>query len=418
MSNNLKPKIRFKGFTDTWEQRKLGDFGKSTGGVSIESEFIKDGKYKVISIGSYSENSTYNDQGIRCRLSNRTKERILNKDDITIILNDKTASGNIIGRALLIDRSDLYVYNQRTERLEINKEKYNPQFIYQLLNAPNIREKIIKESQGNTQIYVNWTRIKELLYYIPTLKEQRRIGIYLKQIDNLITLHQRKYDKLVDIKKALLEKMFPKNNSNIPEIRFKGFTDTWEQRKLGDFGKSTGGVSIESEFIKDGKYKVISIGSYSENSTYNDQGIRCRLSNRTKERILNKDDITIILNDKTASGNIIGRALLIDRSDLYVYNQRTERLEINKEKYNPQFIYQLLNAPNIREKIIKESQGNTQIYVNWTRIKELLYYIPTLKEQRRIGIYLKQIDNLITLHQRKHEKLVKIKQSLLRDMFV
>ena len=175
----------------SWEQRKLGDFGKSTGGVSIESEFIKDGKYKVISIGSYSENSTYNDQGIRCRLSNRTKERILNKDDITIILNDKTASGNIIGRALLIDRSDLYVYNQRTERLEINKEKYNPQFIYQLLNAPNIREKIIKESQGNTQIYVNWTRIKELLYYIPTLKEQRRIGIYLKQIDNLITLHQR-----------------------------------------------------------------------------------------------------------------------------------------------------------------------------------------------------------------------------------
>ena len=191
MSNNLKPKIRFKGFTDTWEQRKLADFGKATGGVSIESEFIKDGKYKVISIGSYSENSTYNDQSIRCRLSNRTKERILNKDDITIILNDKTASGNIIGRALLIDKSDLYVYNQRTERLEINKEKYNSQFIYQLLNAPNIREKIIKESQGNTQIYVNWTRIKELLYYIPTLKEQRKIGIYLKQIDNLITLHQR-----------------------------------------------------------------------------------------------------------------------------------------------------------------------------------------------------------------------------------
>ena len=177
--------------TTVWEQRKLDDFGKSTGGVSIESEFIDDGKYKVISIGSYSETSTYNDQGIRCKLSNRTKDKILNKDDITMILNDKTASGNIIGRVLLIEKSGLYVYNQRTERIEINKEKYDPLFIYELLNAPNIREKIIKESQGNTQIYVNWTKIKELLYYIPSLNEQRKLGRYFNQIDNLITLHQR-----------------------------------------------------------------------------------------------------------------------------------------------------------------------------------------------------------------------------------
>ena len=195
-------------FFVSWEQRKLDDFGKSTGGVSIESEFADDGKYKVISIGSYSDTSTYNDQGIRCKLSNRTKDRILNKDDITMILNDKTASGNIIGRALLIERTGLYVYNQRTERIEINKEKFDPLFIYELLNAPNIREKIFKESQGNTQIYVNWTKIKELIYHVPSLEEQRKLGVYLKQVDNLITLHQRKLEKLKNVKKSLLEKMF------------------------------------------------------------------------------------------------------------------------------------------------------------------------------------------------------------------
>ena len=389
MSNNLKPKIRFKGFTDTWEQRKLGDFGKSTGGVSIESEFIKDGKYKVISIGSYSENSTYNDQGIRCRLSNRTKERILNKDDITIILNDKTASGNIIGRALLIDRSDLYVYNQRTERLEINKEKYNPQFIYQLLNAPNIREKIIKESQGNTQIYVNWTRIKELLYYIPTLKEQRRIGIYLKQIDNLITLHQRKYDKLVDIKKALLEKMFPKNNSNIPEIRFKGFTDTWEQRKLLSMAKTVGtGKS---------KYYI---------SQYN------------KYPILGSRNVIGYDNDYDYSGDFILTARVGEYAgELYKYNGRAKITDntVYIQGNNLNYLFYLLKNFDLK----KLSFGSGQPLIKASELSNLELYVSLNNtEKDKISLLFSNIDNLITLHQRKHEKLVKIKQSLLRDMFV
>ena len=159
--------------------------------MSIENEFSDDGKYKVISIGSYSENSTYNDQGIRAKLSDRTKNRILNKDDLTMILNDKTASGNIIGRVLLIDTTGLYVYNQRTERIEIDKQNYDPLFLYELLNAPNIREKIIKASQGNTQIYVNWNNIKELIYMIPNVEEQTELGQFFKQLDNLITLHQQ-----------------------------------------------------------------------------------------------------------------------------------------------------------------------------------------------------------------------------------
>ena len=191
-----------------WEQRKLLEYGQATGGTSIESEFSEDGIYKVISIGSYSEDSVYRDQGIRAVRSDKTVNRILNKGDITMILNDKTASGNIIGRVLLIEESGGYVYNQRTERIEVDSSNYDSQFIYTMLNAPEIRDKIIKQSQGNTQIYVNWTTVSQTDYLVPQLSEQRRIGEYFSNLDNLITLHQRKLEKLKNIKKSMLEKMF------------------------------------------------------------------------------------------------------------------------------------------------------------------------------------------------------------------
>ena len=169
----------------------MGNFVKASGGTSIESEFSEDGIYKVINIGSYSENSIYNDQGIRAIKSDKTSNRVLNRNDLTMILNDKTTSGNIIGRVLLIEESGIYVYNQRTERIEIDLDEYDPVFLYEMLNAPNIREKIIKQAQGNTQIYVNWTAISLLEYMIPSKEEQAKIGEYLHSISNLITLHQR-----------------------------------------------------------------------------------------------------------------------------------------------------------------------------------------------------------------------------------
>ena len=228
------PKIRFKGFTDDWEKRKLGDFGKATGGTSIESEFSEDGIYKVISIGSYSESSIYNDQGIRAIKSDKTSNRVLNKNDLTMILNDKTISGNIIGRVLLIEESGVYVYNQRTERIEINVDEYDPIFLYEMLNAPNIREKIIKQAQGNTQIYVNWSTISLLAYMIPLREEQVKIGEYLHSISNLITLQQQKCKDIKLLKKYMLQKMFPQKGRKVPEIRFKEYAEDWEQRKLED----------------------------------------------------------------------------------------------------------------------------------------------------------------------------------------
>ena len=293
---------------------------------------------------------------------------------------------------------------------------YDSEFLMQWLrkSKQNITDIYLQGGQGN----LSGAIVKALEVNFPSLAEQRQIGNYFQSIDHLIILHQQKITLLIKLKKAMLEKMFPKKGSVIPEIRFNGFANAWEQRKLENLGKATGGTSIESEFSEDGIYKVISIGSYSENSVYNDQGIRAIKSDKTSNRVLNKNDLTMILNDKTTSGNIIGRVLLIEKSGIYVYNQRTERIEININEYDPVFLYEMLNAPNIREKIIKQAQGNTQIYVNWSTIAMLDYMIPSKKEQVKIGQFLHSISNIITLHQRKIYKIKNMKKAMLDQMFI
>ena len=326
-----------------------------------------------------------------------------------MILNDKTASGNIIGRVLLIEKSGLYVYNQRTERIEVNKEKYDPLFIYELLNAPNIRNRIIKESQGNTQIYVNWTAVKELLYCIPKIEEQKKLGIYFKQLDNLITLHQRKYDKLVCIKKSLLEKMFPQNGKNIPEIRFKEFTEAWEQRKLNELSniydgthqtpnyKDNGIMFLSVENIKDLKSnKYISLEDFKKNFKIYPQKndiLMTRIGDIGTPNIV-KDNTPIAYYVSLAlikPFNIQSSFLNVAIQSNYIQNGLRER--------------SLLTA--IPMKINKDQIGLVDVL-----------YPKNENEQDKIGKLFENLDNLITLHQCKLEKLKNLKKSLLNKMFV
>lgn len=386
---NKTPAVRFIGFAEDWEQRKLGDFGKATGGTSIESEFSKDGVYKVINIGSYSESSVYNDQGIRAIKSDKTSNRVLNKNDLTMILNDKTASGNIIGRVLLIEKSGVYVYNQRTERIEINIDKYDSIFLYEMLNAPSIREKIIKQAQGNTQIYVNWTTIASLDYMIPSRGEQIKIGEYLHSLTNLITLHQRKYEKLKNIKKSMLYKMFPQNGSKVPEIRFTGFTDDWEQRKLGEVVDVRSGKDYKH--LKSGHIPVYGTGGYmlsvNEALSYNEDAIG------------------------------IGRKGTIDKPYILkapFWTVDTLFYAVPRKNNDLNFIFSIFQNVDWKKK--DESTGVPSL--SKTAINDVNIQVPTLQEQEKIGLVFTSIDNIITLHQRKLEKLKQLKQAMLHKMFV
>ena len=396
---NKKPAIRFKGFQDTWEQRKLGDIFKyeQPQAYIVESTEYDDKNDIPVLTAGQSFILGYTDE--------RFGIKEANEDNPVIIFDDFTTSSHYVDFPFKIKSSAMKL-------LTLNNPNDDTHCTF------NVLQNIGYVPVSHERHWIS-TFAKFNVLLPKSSSEQKQIGAYFRNLDNLIALHQRKLEKLKNVKKSMLEKMFPQNGSNVPQIRFAGFTAPWEQRKLSEFGKATGGTSIESEFVDGGKYKVISIGSYSETSKYTDQGIRANKTRKTENRILNKNDLTMILNDKTASGNIIGRVLLINADDSYVFNQRTERIEVYKNDFEPEFLYQLLNADHIRSKIIQASQGNTQIYVNWSVISELVYQIPSSKdEQEKIARYFRNFDNLITLHQHKLEKLQNIKKSLLEKMFV
>lgn len=406
------PNVRFKGFTEDWEQRKLGELAEIVGGgtpsTSVESYWDGDiDWYAPAEIGEQiylkSSQRKITEEGL-----NKSSAKVLPVG--TVLFTSRAGIGKT---AILLKEG---CTNQGFQSIVPNKNKLDSYFIF--TRSEELKRYGETVGAGSTFVEVSGKQMANMELMMPTtMDEQQKIGEYFSNLDHLITLHQQKCDETKEFKKYMLQNMFPQKDEKVPKIRFDGFTGDWEQRKLEDFGKATGGTSIESEFSEDGIYKVISIGSYSENSVYNDQGIRAIKSDKTNNRVLNRNDLTMILNDKTTSGNIIGRVLLIEESGIYVYNQRTERIEINLDEYDPVFLYEMLNAPNIREKIIKQAQGNTQIYVNWTAISLLEYMIPSKEEQVKIGEYLHSIGNLITLHQQKCNALKEFKKYMLQNMF-
>ena len=400
------PNIRFIGFTDDWEQRKLSEVAE----FNPKSELPE--TFEYVDLESVVGTEMVSHRTETRETAPSRAQRLARTGDVFF----QTVRPYQRNNYLFEKPDNNYVFSTGYAQM---RPKIDAEFLMCFLQTDSFVKVVLDNCTGTSYPAINSNDLSNLEIVLPASDdEQRRIGSFISNLDHLITLHQRKCDEMKKMKKFMLQKMFPKNGQKNPEIRFDGFTDDWEQRKLSEFGEATGGTSIESEFSADGIYKVISIGSYSEDNIYRDQGIRAVRSDKTINRILNKGDITMILNDKTASGNIIGRVLLIEESGVYVYNQRTERIEVGSENYNSQFIYKMLNAPEIRDKIIKQSQGNTQIYVNWTTVSQTDYLVPQIEEQIKIGEYFKSIDNLITLHQRKVENLKNLKKYMLQNMFV
>ena len=412
-NNNNVPEIRFEGFTDAWEQRKLGEFGKATGGTSIESEFIEYGSYKVISIGSYSDMSKYNDQGIRVNKTNKTESKILNKDDLTMILNDKTIAGNIIGRVLLIDEDNTYVFNQRTERIEVYKEKFEPIFLYHLLNADNVRLKIIRASQGNTQVYVNWSVVSQLQYFISKSKEeQKQIGTFFSRLDHLITLHQRKLDGLKEMKKALLQKMFPKEGESIPEIRFDGFTDAWEQRKLGEVVEFYNGLTYTpADVVDNGGTLVLRSSNVQHGEIVTDDNVYVNSNAVNSDNVQVGDIVVVVRNGSRA---LIGKhaKIKVDMPFTVIGAFMT-----GIRYHHSSFVNALLST-FLFDREIRKNMGATINQITGGMFKNMEFKFPKESEQELIGRNFDHLDHLITLHQRKLEKLKDIKSSLLDKMFV
>ena len=356
-----------------WEHRKLGEVAEIVAGGDVDKSKLKEyGKYPVIANALTNEGIVgYYDDYYRIKTP-----------AVTV-----TGRGDI-GHAKARDTNFTPVV-----RLLTLISKHNSLF---LENAINLK-RIYSESTGVPQLTA--PQLSKYKIGITDIEEEIVIGTFFYKLDKLITLHQRKLEQLEQLKNTLLSKMFPKSGTNIPEIRFSGFTDAWKQRKLGEVSNHRGGTAIEKYFDENGKYKVISIGSYGLDNRYVDQGIRAHSNEITDKRIVYAGELTMILNDKTANGTIIGRTLLIENDNEYVVNQRTEIIS-PKEGFNSRFAYTLLNGP-FRHKIKQVVQGGTQIYVNYSSVEKLTLYLPIIEEQKKVGVIFEKLDKLITIHQRK-----------------
>ena len=293
--------------------------------------------------------------------------------------------------------------NQRVARLIFTDDA---PFGYQLLRKRSTVEMIENELAGTDPPNLSVNTLNHIDVRVPNLAEQEKISSLFTNLDNLITLHQRKYDKLVIMKKSMLEKMFPQNGTNVPEIRFEGFTEDWEQRKLGDIGS----VSMCKRVFKNqtsdnGDVPFYKIGTFGSDA---DAYISRELFEEYKSKFSypEKGDILI-----SASGSI-GRTVEFSGKDEYFQDSNIIWLKHNNEIINP-FLKQLYT-------VIKWSgiEGTTIKRLYNENVLKTEIMVPSVEEQKRISSYFDNLDNLITLHQRKLKKLKNIKKSMLEKMFV
>ena len=237
------------------------------------------------------------------------------------------------------------------------------------------------------------------------IEEQKNIGNYFKSLNNLITLHQRKCDETKKLKKFMLQKMFPKKDAKKPEIRFAGFTDDWEQRKLMEVAEYRNGKAHENEINDDGEYIVV-------NSKFVSTNGEIRKFSYAQNEPLYENEIAFVLSD-VPNGRAIARTFLVDKSGKYTLNQRIAGITPHEDT-DPYYLYIKMNR---NEYFLKFDDGNKQTNLS---IKDVLNYedmYPSYKEQQKIGMYFQQLDHLITLHQRKCDELKEFKKYMLQNMF-
>ncbi|WP_446567220.1 restriction endonuclease subunit S [Vagococcus carniphilus] len=393
MSKNI-PQLRFEGFTYDWEQRKLKDV----------SEMYDNLRVPITASDRVSGDTPYyGSNGIQDYVEGYTHD-----GEYVLIAED--GANDLLNYPVNYVNGKVWI-NNHAHVVSGKVGELNNLFLVSRIKSMNIVPWLV----GGGRAKLNGDVLKKLPILIPSFEEQQKIGNFFKQLDDTIDLQERKLDLLKEQKKGYLQKMFPKNGAKVPELRFAGFADDWEERKLSDVANHRGGTAIEKYFDKDGVYKVISIGSYGLNSQYVDQNIRAISNEITDGRVVNSGELTMVLNDKTANGTIIGRTLLVEKDNEYVINQRTEIIS-PKENFDSNFAYTTLNGP-FREKVKRIVQGGTQIYVNYPAVSNLNLELPKIEEQQKIGSFFKQLDDTIALHQRKLDLLKEQKKGFLQTMF-
>ena len=410
---STKPQLRFAGFDDTWEQRKLSDVATMHARIGWQnlrtSEFLDSGDYMLIT------GTDFNDGAVNYSTCHFVEKERYEQDKHIQIKNGSiliTKDGTLGKVAYVQGLSMPATLNAGVFNVEIKDEtKVDNKYLFQYLKAPFLMDYVDKKATGGTIKHLNQNILVDFPVVMPSKAEQEAIGVYFQQLDNLITLHQRKYDKLTNVKKSMLEKMFPKNGSNVPEIRFKGFSDAWEQRKVGELL-----IERNEQAPMNEEYPLMAFianeGVAPKGERYDRSSLVTDTENKLYKRTEFGDFIYSSNNLETGSIglNKYGKACI---SPVYSVFHPTGIADSN-------FLGRRLVRKDFINSMVKWRQG--VIYGQW-RIHESDFLkidipVPSVEEQRQIGTFLGYLDNLITLHQRELEKLKNLKKACLEKMFV
>ena len=368
-----KPKIRFKGYNEDWEQRKLGEIATYRNGKAHEANQLDVGTYELVNLNSISIDGGLKPSGKFIEDGSDTLQR----NDLVMVLSD-VGHGDLLGRVAIIPENNRYVLNQRVALLRINDDT-NTYFLFSIINR--YQDYFKKLGAGSSQLNISRGIVENFEVAYPNVAEQRMIADYFQSLDHLITLHQHKCDEMKRLKKYMLQKMFPQNGKKVPEIRFDGFTNGWEQRKVSEMFKVARGYVLPATDTSQEMTDEIPYPVYS--SQTKDNGLMGYYSD-----YLYEDAITWT-TDGANAGTVNFRA-----GKFYCTNVcgvlLSDKIETNK------VIAEALN--NVAKRYVSYV-GNPKLMNNV--MADIQIAVPTSQKERdRISSYFSYLDHLITLHHR------------------
>lgn len=418
-----KPKIRFKGYQEDWEQRKVTELLKNSSlamkigpfGSALKKEyFVEEGIKVYAQENAFTGDFSMGDYYITEDKYKELKSCELYPGDLVISM-----MGTIGACAIFPKNAEKGIMNSHLLRLQFNNEVIPEYIMYLLRDSVLIRKQIDRLSVGSIMSGLSSSVVKKLVFPIPKLAEQKRIVEYLDSIDRLITLHQRKCEEMKTLKKYMLQKMFPQNGQLVPQIRFSGFTEDWEQRKLGDVADVTKLAGFE----------------FTEHVVYSDEG------NIIALRGLNIKNGQLILDDvKYIDGSnfsklsrsklfiddimftyvgTVGEVAIIKENDRFYLAPNVSRIRVKSDD-SPKFISHYMRTDNFKNKIIFPLIAtSSQPALSMENIRKFTINIPINKEEQDcLAKYFDSLDHLITLHQQKCDELRNIKKFMLQNMFI
>ncbi|AFT81702.1 type I R/M system specificity subunit [Leuconostoc carnosum JB16] len=409
--NKMTPQIRFQGFTDDWEERKLSEIGKIVTGntPSTSNKGYYNGDFLFVSPADIQEN----------RYVNKTTTTLTELGFKTGRLVPKGATlfvsiGSTIGK---IGQSICDVITNQQINSVISFSDYDDDFIYTSILNSSTKIKQLAATQAVP--IINKNEFGKSIIKIPSLEEQQKIGAFFKQLDDTIALHQRKLDLLKEQKKGFLQKMFPKNGAKVPELRFSGFADDWEERNLGNIaGNLSDGDWIESNHIFDtGKYRIVQTGNI---------GIGSFLDKPQNAKYFHQADFDELKANEIFSGDILisrlsdpaGRTSILPDLGVPAVTAVDVAIIRPTDNFNSEFLVSELNSSAILSKVDSLASGSTRKRISRKNLESVKISLPTFEEQQKIGSFFKQLDDTIALHQRKLDLLKEQKKGFLQKMFV